>query len=284
MILGGTPALWTAPRTISYPEWCKDFGKYRWVHEDGLPRTLSSLTEEWAELFNTVTRSADMRFHNKEIEYDNIEWFTSEFLHQVPYSWLRFKTSIEFFFGSLTGKEMDANFFNGQVDRFITHEGGRGIDASGESTATSSATGKDQNTWATTYGETQGTSKGRSIAYNQGVQKYAGTELRPENIGELGRDYASGFTDTIGVNYGSIHDDNGTNNTDRTSSGNSKGTSKTKSQMAEQYTDHEIKKQMNYFPMLSYLSKRIESMETIRSFDYELIKLFRKIDTYKYFF
>lgn len=280
----GSPALWVAPKNIPYTEWIKDYGKYRWIHENGDARVFGELKGEWKELYDIVTSSADMRFHDKTIETDDIDWFTSEFLHQVPYSWMRFKTTLMFFFGNLSGTEMNTDFFNGIVNRWITHEGGRGTNVNGSSSGESAGTNNRTVTQKTTYGEVEGTTKGRNIQYAQGVQKYAGTELRPENIGELGRDYATGFNDTIGTSYQSIHDDNGTTTSKEDSSQKTSGTSSAKSQMEEKFTDHEITNRVQYYPMLSYLKTRVEMLDYIESFDNELLKLFRRIDSYKYFF
>lgn len=280
----GSPALWTAPKGIKYADWRKDFGLYCWYHEDGTPRTFSELDNGWKELYDTVTASTDMRFHNKTIDIEQLEWFTSEFLYQVPYSWIKFKTTIEYYFGALTGKEMGTDFFKDVVNRWLTHEGGRGVDASGTNETSANSTGSNNNKWNTTYGQQQNTSKGRSIAYNQGVQKYAGTELRNENIGELGRDYASGFTDNVGINMIDSRVDNGTSDTNTKSDGKVTGKNTAKSQMAEKYTDHETTDKIQYYPLLNYLKTRVEDLPRIQTFDRELLKLFRHIDSFQYFF
>lgn len=209
---------------FTYNEWMQSGGKYRWYHEDGTPRVYTNLDYAWKDLYDKVTHDCDMRYQNWEIDPDEIDYFTREFLYRVPGVWLRFKTSAEMLLGTLDGKNINPDEFKAGYERIVIEA--RARDEQGSvNTKGSSAHGfntdrkgnntneaavdshkedwnedaaADKHTTDNTIDARDDEAKARQINYVQGAQ--AQNSLSNGNIGSLGNTYASNVTDSIANN------------------------------------------------------------------------------------
>lgn len=246
---------------MMYPQWTETLGQFRWNKEDGSSRTYVPLDYEWQAVYEKVTADADRLFMGMSI-FDPVT-FTQEFLSRVPIAWMKFKTSIEMFLGTLDGKTINPEEFHAGYQRernlWQNTNSDRGYqenktrdttgtesedttEKSGKET-TSSETGKettaetnsvtssanqssenhidrtsDEN-YEDIIGSREDNAKGRTINYAQGVQAYNG-ELNNNNIGQLGNDYASGFSDSVTVNNTGEQTNTGTKETTETENEN----------------------------------------------------------------
>lgn len=211
---------------MTYDQWCKTLGQYRWFHEDGSPRLYYPLAYEWDKIYQTATSDADNYFQNRPI-YDP-STFTAQFMANVPINWMKFKTQLEMFSGTLDGTNIDPEIFEAGFDRELsstnientkqdfTENSTYTQDIQSGATDTTNTTANattEQNTNSedvignredttsitrnlNTTTDTEESSKGRNINYIQGLQAYT-DRLDNNNIGELGTDYASNFSDDI---------------------------------------------------------------------------------------
>lgn len=246
---------------MMYPQWTETLGQFRWNKEDGSSRTYVPLDYEWQAVYDKVTADADRLFWGMSI-FDPVT-FTQEFLSRVPIAWMKFKTSIEMFLGTLDGTTIDPEEFHAGYQRerslWQNTDSNRGYQENTTRDTTESEneditekTGKETNTSETgketsdetnsvtssasqtsenqinrttneeytdNIGAREDDAKGRTINYAQGVQAYNG-ELNNSNIGQLGNDYASGFSDSVTVNNTGEQTNNGTKDTTETENEN----------------------------------------------------------------
>lgn len=232
--------------TMLYCEWAETFGQNRWIRSDGTPRTIYPLDYNWERIFNDACKQVDFYFHNRELPCDSMT-FTTEFLSLVPEAWMKYKTQLEFFSGTLTGETINPEEFHAgrkhEMIRELTDDRNEKIGSR-----------KDTQQSSTNVEESSG-NKERSMRYEQGVQAVS---PRNSNIGELGTDYLSEMNDGI-LNS----ERNGNTNGDTTvKTGAQKNETNTK--VYEKITeDNEI---VNYYDQLAFARSRMEMMDDFKSF------------------
>lgn len=247
------------PTQITYHQWKELQGANRWYHADNTPRTLVGLDHNWKPIYDIITKNADILFDNKKI-FD-CETFTQEFLAKVPIAWMKFKTSIELYLGTLTGDTIDPDEFKAGYER-ITH-------STSESDVTNEGKNTQNNTSTHVTGESDDNTKSRGILYNQGVQAYD-DEINNSNIGLLGNDFASSMQDNVqNVSRGAQTD---TDETDITND------VKNKSNSNNTFDETVNEKRINYYDQLAFLRDRMDRLDIINNFTDEFIDLFTYVN------
>lgn len=263
---------------VSYPEWCETLGEYRWFKKDGSPRTFYTLEYGYPEIYKLVTSNADLRFNERIIF--NIEEFTSLFLAAVPLAWLKFKAQLEFLNGTYDGKTLEPDIFEQGFTRTISQIDARNTTGKAGSITdmlSDNTLGARLDTTKTTDSGTSG-SKGRQILYNQGVQAL---EPNNANIGELGRDYASGLQDS--VNNGTTSNNNdttlnqGAQNNNSSSSIDNRNAFENNDMRGSDTRIHETR--INMYDNIAFLKLRMEFVESIKSFEDYFQSLFGDISS-----
>lgn len=249
---------------MSYKDWCDTFGQYRWRHEDGSARTYYPLNDNYANIYDYVCRSADIEFGYRYI--DDIESFTSEFLARVPIAWAKFKIQLEMISGTLDGTNIDPDIFEAGFDRTFTSET-KGKHSENRTdnlgTRTDSVTSENKTTTE---------DKNRTIEYTQGVQGYA--NLGNDNIGDLGRNYADGFTDGVDKSSGTV------NGTSESSIGSQKNDYDTDGSKSENHTEEEHVKRISYYDNLAFLRERFEHLNEYKEFYEYFLPLFSNVSSF----
>lgn len=248
---------------MTYNIWAQTFGKYRWYHEDGSPRTQYPLDYNWKTIYEIATNAADLAFSYRIIDDPFI--FTNEFLANVPINWLRYKTQLELFSGTLDGTTISPDLFEQGFTRELnikdnTNGSGSTSESLGERTDSTSAT-RDRNIDA----------KARSINYEQGVQAY--DNLNNENIGELGNSYASGFNDSVSKTTENSQD------TNTTVIGEQNNTQNVSSSVSVKHSESERVKRINYYDNLAFLRDRMDRLNLIKPFQYYFEYLFNHVSS-----
>lgn len=253
------------PNGMSYHDWCDTLGKYRWYHEDGTSRTQYALDYSWKEIYDIACKTADIAFGYYHI--NNPEMFTSDFLSMVPVNWLKYKTELEMFSGSLDGKTIDPDMFSAGFER--TTRGYNNNDYG--NTNTYRGTGTNTNETSDT-GKQIDDNKQRSINYNQGVQAYG--NLSDIEIGDAGNDYASNFNDTIATldrttsNESESNSSNIVNSTD-TNTGNSD----------TDYYENVKETRISFYDNLAFLRDRLDRLKLLTPFHYYFRPLFISVES-----
>lgn len=286
--------------SITYREWCELMGQYRWYRQDGSARAILPLDYNWKSIYDVVTADADRRFRDYVIEEP--ETFTEMYLSEIPTAWLKFKTILEMFLGTLDGFSIDPKMFEAGYTRTTNSNtdingntsdrnvASRDVDVSQTETAESSATtdyGKqgNQSSATTDYGKqsNQSDGKSRSLNYLQGAQGL--DDINNGNIGELGNRYASSIQDGISKTSQSIdpHKDSTeskqnidahTDGTETNSSGTNTGEQHEGSSSTDTgvYDDHtkfweEVKEtRINYYDNLAFLRDRLDRIKELQPF------------------
>lgn len=259
---------------INYREWCEVMGKYRWYHPDGSARALLPLDYDWKPIYDIVTADADRRFWDYVIN-DPVT-FTEMYLSEIPTAWLKFKTILEMFLGTLDGSAIDPKMFEAGYTRTtnaITDNDGntndrtlasRDIDVSQTDTSNTDTTSN--------YGKqgNQATAKTRGLNYVQGAQGL--DNINNGNIGELGNRYASNIQDNVSQTTQTIdaHTDTANEKGTLTNSGNQhEGVN---SSDIGTYDDHtkfweEVKEtRINYYDNLAFLRDRLDRIKELKPF------------------
>ena len=254
---------------ITYDQWCEGEGKYRWRFENGNPRLYYPLEYEWEEIFNFVTDNTDRYFKHRTIDIDNISVFSAQFIANVPFNWMKFKTELEMFSGTLDGTNIDPELFNQGFDRELSSTN---IEADKQTAKTSTESnsndiiGSRKDTNDVTKTE-KGQTKQRNINYVQGVQAYD-DDITNDNIGELGNNFASNFSDSVGINESSGSENTkfsqgeqeNSSNIDGSSSGNSTRDTTTNFGLTEKM------RRINYYDNLAFLRERYEKLGGFKEF------------------
>lgn len=316
-------------RTLRYHEWAETIGKYRWVDKQGEARTFMPLifttedigepvTYDWTDLFNKACRSVDTYYAHREI-FDPVS-FTDQFIGQVAYEWEKFKNTITFLSGSLTGQPLDPQTFNAGYERKTSHARQQDTVVKEDSTGSSKTqtedlldgrttnnttedvnTATETDTTSTSKATTAGThdNRGRAISYQQGVtQKGIEPGMTPENIGEMGAEYASAVADSIDKGQDSTvtdttatsneSSDQGQSRTSATSTRvddirnintgiNAETTREADTSQGEVFAEHVIERRINMYDNIAYLRLQAELAENLKSFVDSFADLFVSI-------
>lgn len=255
---------------MPYMMWCERFGKYRWYHEDGTPRTYYPLDYNWKTIYDKVTKSADIAFSYRII-YDT-DLFTSEFLANVPLAWMKFKTELEMLAGTLDGKNINPDIFEQGYERNRTYEmKTNGTAESNVNRTDTDGTRTDNNKDVLTE---SGNRKTRDINYEQGVQEYD----KDISQNTLDRDYASAMVDHT--------ESDSRNKTDNTTF--TKGEQKNSSELDSngttnentEYSEYDRMKRINYYDNLAFLRERVDRLRDIRPFYTMFEYLFNKVESF----
>ena len=293
---------------MTYEQWCHTLGKYRWYHEDGSPRLYYPLAYEWERIYKTATEDADNYFKTRNIYDPSI--FTSQFMANVPINWMKFKTQLEMFSGTLDGTNIDPEIFEAGFDRKLTstnteqstqdykenstytqdiNSGSKDNSTTNANATTNQTTNsedvigsREDNTSIDrsqdTTTDTTENSKGRNINYIQGLQAYS-DRLDNGNIGELGTDYASNFSDDIREGTrNQTENQTGTETTnfeqgEQTNTSRVEGNSSAKSETTEEKTNESTQKIVNN-------AGNTNNMENSGKSEYDLKETVRRINYY----
>lgn len=246
--------------SMSYDAWCEVYGKYRWYHEDGTTRTIYPLEYQWKNLYDIVTKQCDLRLQFEPI-YD-VETFTSEFLALVNDAWLKYKTELEMFSGTLDGTNIDPLMFEAGFTRTI--------EGSQKGSGDSSTTSQNTNSSTQSMGERTDTAenKARGINYVQGVQG-----LSPETtpIGQMGTGHASTMQDNISEQTATVGNQNNTSS----SSGSASGNDNYNNNVTYNEKVHETR--INYYDNLAFLREREDRLKYYKPFYSYFLPLFKEI-------
>lgn len=248
---------------MTYDIWAQTFGKYRWYHEDGTPRTQYPLDYNWKNIYDIATSAADLAFSYRIIDDPFV--FTNEFLANVPINWLRYKTQLELFSGTLDGNTISPDLFEQGFTRDVTIKD----NTTGNGTTNESLGERTDN--ATNRTDRVIDAKARSINYEQGVQAY--DNLNNENIGELGNSYASGFNDTVSKTT------DASDSINTTTTGAQNNTQKVNSSVTVEHSEHERLKRINYYDNLAFLRDRMDRLNLIKPFQYYFEYLFNHVSS-----
>lgn len=266
--------MWMNQCEMPYYVWCDTYGKYRWFHEDGTPRTQYPLDYNWESIYSIATRTADIAFNDRVI-YD-VDTFTNEFLSNVPINWLKYKTSLEMFSGTLDGLTINPDVFEAGFTRTTNanenNTGNYNINSDTDGAYTDNL-GNIDITEAN-----NDTIKNRSILYEQGVQAYD-DNLNISNIGNLGNDYASNFTDNVGMTVTNNHHIE----TARTNTGNTNASTDTAGNSNNNRTFNETihETRINYYDNLAFLRERMDRLNLLESFQNYFLPYFASVSIYK---
>lgn len=266
---------WIEPDAMPYKDWCVKIGQYRWYDEEGRARTFVDLDYEWATIFNIITANTDYVFENYIIE--DIDYFTRHFIDTVPVAWLKFKTELEMFLGTLDGTNINPQEFKAGFERWTNHNLGRGARQVQERTATNNMTTDSNGSGSQNIGLQAATSKSRGIAYNQGVQAY-NNQIDNDNIGELGNDYASGMNDTVSVSNVQPRSDTNTSTNHSETDQNANNTDVLNNQSAEVFGEHIREERINYYDQLAFLRERFDRINRFDSFQRYFLPLFTCVE------
>ena len=252
---------------MTYAQWCETYGKYRWYHENGSERLYYPLDYEWKRIYESCTKYADMYFNDRIIYDPSI--FTANFLVNVPINWMKFKTELEMFSGTLDGTTIDPDMFNQGFTRDTTeNENNDDTD-----TVTANQSGnidetigkRTDNTF--TDGTRDDETKSRSINYEQGIQAYD-NNINNNNIGELGNNYANGMSDSVAKNHSANTEETENrigeqkNTTDSGTNYNGVGNYDHKRTRSEHI--HETR--INYYDNLAFLREREDRLNIFKDF------------------
>lgn len=235
--------------SISYTDWCATYGKFRWFHEDGQPRTVYPLEYEWPSIYAKAVRSVDIKFADSIIHDPTL--FTNDFLALVPSAWLKYKTELEMFSGTLDGSNIDPDVFEAGFTRDTTSSG------TGERTGESSGSGQFTNTSQMGERTDSQESKSRQLNYVQGVQGVAPVNT---NIGEMGVEKASSMIDGVDASEAVT---GAQRNQD---TGNNTSTSKASNQSKGEYKEHIHETRINYYDNLAFLREREDRLKNFTPF------------------
>lgn len=239
---------------MKYSEWSELFGQYRWYHEDGSARALLPLDYEWQRIYDNITRDTDIHFHLWEIPCD-VEYFTSQFYSAVPTAWLKFKSTVELFLGTLDGTTIDPLMFEAGYTRTTDHTLTNDNQYNDNEKVSSSATGQStQSAYEDTANILQ-----RGIMYNQGVQAI---DFNNQNIGQLGNKYASTLNDNIGQTdnqYGQQKIDSNTNDNGQRTRANSED-------KTQNFHEKVHETRINYYDNLAFLRDRVDRLKLLMPF------------------
>lgn len=253
------------PDGMSYHEWCETLGEFRWYHEDGTPRTLYPLEYSWKSIYDKACQDVDIAFGYYHI-YDPMA-FTSDFLASVPDNWMKYKTQLEMFSGTLDGKNIDPDMFTAGFER--TTRGYNNNDYSSSNSYEGVGTTESDEDVA---GRQLDVTKQRSILYNQGVQAY--DNLSTTGIGEAGNDYASSFTDTI-----NNLDRTTTNKTQTNTSNNIESLDSTTGNSDTDYYENVKETRINFYDNLAFLRDRLDRLHLLIPFQDYFRPLFISIES-----
>ena len=252
---------------MTYAQWCETYGKYRWYHKNGSERLYYPLDYEWKRIYESCTKYADMYFNDRIIYEPSI--FTTNFLVNVPINWMKFKTELEMFSGTLDGTTIDPNMFNQGFTRDTTeNENNDDTD-----NVKSSQTGNIDENLGTrtdrtfTDGTQDADSKSRAINYNQGVQAYD-NNINNNNIGELGNNYASNMTDSVTKTHGANTQEveTQTGKQENTTDSTNEYTGNAKSSRNRSRTEHIHETRINYYDNLAFLRERQDRLNVFKDF------------------
>lgn len=266
---------WLEPDRILYKDWCIKLGQYRWYDEEGRARTFVDLDYEWGTIFNIITSNTDYLFENYVVE--DVDYFTRHFIDTVPVAWLKFKTELEMFLGTLDGTNINPREFKAGFERWTNHNLGRGARQVQERNATGEMTTDSSGNNSTSIGLQSATSKNRGIAYNQGVQAY-NNQINNNNIGELGNDYASGMNDSVSISNVQPRTDTGENASNSKTNQETNSTDVLNNQSAEVFGEHIREERINYYDQLAFLRERFDRIERFDSFQRYFLPLFTAVE------
>ena len=253
-----------------YSEWADTYGLYRWYRKDGTPRILMPLDGNYKSIYDIVTREADLKFNCFEIQ-DMIS-FTNEFLSEVSTAWMKFKTELELVTGTLDGTNIDPNVFEAGYDRTTTQTIKGTVDVIG---TTNTNINSNDTIGQRTDNTTVNTSdKARNIQYNQGVQAFD-TEITNDNIGELGRNWASGFSDAVQLGNQTTEFKQGEQENTSSQTNKSNGNQNTTS--VNTFNENVHEKRINYYDNLAFLRDRFDRIEDVKPFYEYLMPCFKTI-------
>lgn len=246
-----------------YCEWAEEIGKNRWIKSDGTSRTIYPLDYNWEQIFKDACQQADYYFSSRVVP-DDVQAFTTEFLAMVPTAWMKYKTQLEFFSGNLSGNTIDPKEFH--AGRF--HKYTRDMsDVLNQTLGAKTDTETEGNTIITS-GET----KNREITYEQGVQA---VQPGNDNIGDLGRDYASQVVDN--VNKPSVTETGDNNRTVNL------GQQKNEDSRLVHESITEENEVINYYDQLAFARERMEKLGELKPFYEYFQDLFLEVDSFTCF-
>lgn len=258
---------------MNYKQWMDTFGKYRWYRKDGTPRTQYPLDGQWEEIYKLATEYTDISFSYRNI-YD-VEIFTDEFISLVPINWMRYKTTLELFSGTLDGTNIDPLIFEAGFDRQTSVTENISTTNNVETKTNANSTDNMGQRQTTTNNNID--DKSRSILYEQGVLAY--DNLNNTNIGNLGNDYASNFTDNVNVQNNiqttSENPYTNTNTANGTSSTNGNGNN------TRNYGENIHERRINYYDNLAFLRDRADRLKILAPFQQYFEHLFNHVTSYK---
>lgn len=148
---------------MPYHQWTKRLGENRWYLENGKPRVYTTLDYQWKPVYDFVCKQTDMAFHDRIIS--DIPYFTDQFLFLVPGAWLKFKTSLEMFLGSLTGININPQEFYAGFERWTTHDLGKQDKEKVSNSVEGSTTSTSNNSATYNYGAKSGDTKARQSVF-----------------------------------------------------------------------------------------------------------------------
>lgn len=248
---------------MTYLEWTETYGRYRWYHSNGDARVILPLDYNWKEVYDNITRDADIHFASWEIPCD-AAYFTSQFYSALPTAWFKYKTVFEMFSGTLDGNTINPDVFEAGYTRTTTSQRVEDNiydeDETVQSTATATST-QDART------DTNNT-KQRTLSYAQGAQGL--TTVNNGNIGELGTKYANGIGDNVLIGDTNYGEQNVNANTSDKSTRSRSNTEDKSDKFNE--TVHETR--INYYDNLAFLRERLEKLKMLEPFHKYLEPLF----------
>lgn len=297
------------PDRMTYGEWSTLSGKHRWYHKDGTARVLLPLDHKWKDVYDIITRDTDMYFWYRRLPED-INYFTSYFFSTVPTVWLKYKTMLEMFLGTLDGTTIDPLMFEAGYTRTTEHtlnndnaQDSKYTDNSTIDRSTNTSTEQTYNATGSNTTLTEDTvdkhtddvstdrsGKGRTLNYLQGVQGL--TAINDGNIGTLGNRYASSIVDSVNqgdenstTNFGAQHGTgkSSTNTTDKQDTdiattstediGHERsGDSLTKDTRRQTFNERVHETRINYYDNLAFLRERMDRLKLLYMFhkDFEI--------------
>lgn len=239
---------------MKYYEWSQLFGPYRWYHQDGSARAILPLDYEWAKIYDNITKDTDIHFHLWEVPCD-VEYFTSQFYSLVPTAWLRFKSTLELFLGTLDGTTIDPLMFEAGYTRTTDHTLTNDNVYNDNETTQSSANGQStQGAYEDTANILQ-----RGIMYNQGVQAVT---FNNDNIGQLGNKYASSLNDSISQSDNQYGEQQITS----TTSDNGQRTRNNSEDKTQNFHEQVHETRINYYDNLAFLRERVDRLKSLTPF------------------
>lgn len=252
---------------MTFHEWRELHGKYLWYHEDGTARVTLPLDYNWKEVYDNVTRDADIHFHAWEVPED-VLYFTSQIFAAVPHAWFKYKTAFEMFSGTLDGNSINPDVFEAGFTRTTEHTLNNDNIYNDNDQVVDNASGTAVQAPRTDTGS----SEERAINYAQGVQ--AVDDINNGNIGDLGNKYASGLVDRVGGSTNKY----GEQSVESSTRSNNMRTRKNTEDKNEEFSETVHETRINYYDNLAFLRDRMDRLNKFAPFYAAFDALFATVE------